>query len=93
MRAVAAVDDVEHSLAGLAVHLAGEDHVLHGVQDDGAVGLGGRLAVQARSWREEGKGSRLKFVPSQGFQMDNAGQARSLIEEKEENKIKIVHST
>ncbi len=50
VRAVAPVDDVEHPLAGLTVHHAGKDDVLHRVEDDGAVGLRGRLSIQSGAW-------------------------------------------
>ena len=49
MWAVAAVDDVEDGLPGVLVDHAGEDHVLHRVQDDRPVRLRGRLTVQPRA--------------------------------------------
>lgn len=50
VRAVAPVDDVQHVLAGVAVHGAREHHELDGVQDDGAVRLARGLAVQPRAY-------------------------------------------
>ena len=47
--AVAAVDDVEDGLPGVLVDHAGEDDVLHRVQDDRPVRLRGRLPVQPRA--------------------------------------------
>lgn len=47
--AVAPVDHVQHPVASLGVHHAGEHNVLDGVQDDRAVGLARRLAVQPRA--------------------------------------------
>ena len=44
--AVASVDDVEDGLARVLVHHAGEDDELDGVQDDRAVRLARRFAVQ-----------------------------------------------
>ena len=45
MGAVAAVNDVQHSVTGVRVDHPGEDHELYGVQHDRPVGLGRRLAV------------------------------------------------
>ena len=45
MRAVAAVNDVQHPVAGVRVDHPGEDHELDGVQHDRPVGLGRGLAV------------------------------------------------
>ena len=49
VRTVAAIDDVEDAFAGVAVHFAGEHDELDGVEDDVAVGFGGRFAVKSRS--------------------------------------------
>ena len=46
--AVAPVDHVQHPVASLGVHHAGEHHVLDGVQDDRAVGLARWLTVKPR---------------------------------------------
>lgn len=45
--AVTAVDHVQHPVACLGVHHAGKHHILDGVQDDRAVRLASRLAVQS----------------------------------------------
>jgi hypothetical protein len=42
----AASDLLQHLLLGVAVHHAREDAVLDGVEEDAAVGLGGRLLVE-----------------------------------------------
>ena len=47
--AVAPINDVQHSLPGLPIDLAGEDNVLDRVQDDGPVRLGGGLTVETRT--------------------------------------------
>ena len=61
MGAVASVDDVEDGLARVLVHHAGEDDELDGVQDDRAVRLARRFAVQPGAFggREKEIGQRL----------------------------------
>lgn len=43
---LAARDFLQHLLLGVAIHHAGKDAVLDGVQDDTSIRLGGRLLIQ-----------------------------------------------
>ena len=41
----------QDSVSSFCIDDAGEDDVLDGVEDDAAVGLGGRLSVQTGAWK------------------------------------------
>jgi hypothetical protein len=47
MGAVATIDHIQDSVAGLGIHDPGEHNVFDGVKDNAAVGLCGRFSVES----------------------------------------------